>query len=119
MLDLGKRNLLGVMVNAIDYEAAASTVIEATQQNTPRTVSATAVHGIMTGLLDDEHRYRLNQLDLLVPDGQPVRWAVNLLHRTPMRDRVYGPTLMEHILQQAAALHLPIYLFGSRPDVVA
>ena len=39
-------------------------------------VSALAVHGVMTGVLNSTQRYRLNQFDLLVPDGQPVRWAL-------------------------------------------
>jgi len=42
-------------------------------------VSALAVHGVMSGALDREQRYRLNHFDLLVPDGQPVRWALKWL----------------------------------------
>ena len=42
----------------------------------------------MTGVLDEAHRYRLNRFDLLVPDGQPVRWGLNLLHRAGLRDQL-------------------------------
>jgi exopolysaccharide biosynthesis WecB/TagA/CpsF family protein len=81
-------------------------------------VSALAVHGVMTGVDDDEHRYRLNHLDLVTPDGQPVRWALNLLHGTGLPDRVYGPTLTLKVCEAAADRGLPVYFYGSRQDVL-
>lgn len=72
----------------------------------------------MTGALDVAHSYRLNHLDLILPDGQPVRWALNLLYKTGLTDRVYGPTLMLKLCAQAAQANLPIYLYGSRPEVL-
>jgi N-acetylglucosaminyldiphosphoundecaprenol N-acetyl-beta-D-mannosaminyltransferase len=70
------------------------------------------------GLLDAEHRYRLNSYDLIVPDGQPVRWALNWLHKTELRDRVYGPKLTLEVLAKAADEGLPIYLYGSTSEVI-
>jgi exopolysaccharide biosynthesis WecB/TagA/CpsF family protein len=72
----------------------------------------------MTGVLDETHRYRLNHLDLVCPDGQPVRWALNLLYKTGLPDRVTGPFLMLRICERAAQEGLPIYLYGSRPAVL-
>jgi exopolysaccharide biosynthesis WecB/TagA/CpsF family protein len=73
----------------------------------------------MTGALDATHRHRLNRFDLLVPDGQPVRWALNGLHRTALADRVYGPTLMLKTCQRAAEEGLPIFLFGGTQELLA
>ena len=56
-------------------KCAVRRIIESAQSNQPLGVSALAVHGVMTGVLDREHRHRLNQLELVVPDGQPVRWG--------------------------------------------
>jgi exopolysaccharide biosynthesis WecB/TagA/CpsF family protein len=105
-------------VDAVDYEAAVSKVVSAARTRQGMAVSALAVHGVMTGVLDDVHRYRLNQFGLIVPDGQPVRWALNLLHGAGLEDRVYGPNLMLEVCQRAAAESLPIYLYGSRPEVL-
>ena len=118
MIDGGKRNLLGVLVNVVDYEAAEEKVIDAARAGEPLGVSALAVHGVMTGVLDRTHRSRLNQLELVVPDGQPVRWALNVLHHSKLRDRVYGPTLTLKVCQRAAEEKLPIYLYGSTSDVL-
>jgi N-acetylglucosaminyldiphosphoundecaprenol N-acetyl-beta-D-mannosaminyltransferase len=118
MIDHGKKNLLGVQIDAIDYEAAVEKLITAAHARKRMAVSALAVHGVMTGVLDKTHRYRLNHLDLVTPDGQPVRWALNLLYGTGLTDRVYGPTLMLELCGRAVQENLPIYLYGSRPATV-
>jgi N-acetylglucosaminyldiphosphoundecaprenol N-acetyl-beta-D-mannosaminyltransferase len=118
VIDRGKRNVLGVLVNAIDYQATVHQVILAAQEHQPLAVSALAVHGVMTGVMDPIQRYRLNHLDLVVPDGQPVRWALNHLYDTALPDRVYGPTLMLKVCQEASCERLPIYLYGSREVVL-
>jgi UDP-N-acetyl-D-mannosaminuronic acid transferase (WecB/TagA/CpsF family) len=64
MIDRGKHNLLGVKVDAVDYTAAVAKIIAAARASQPLAVSALAVHGVMTGVLDPAHRYRLNQFDL-------------------------------------------------------
>ena len=112
MLDQGKHNLLGVGVNAVDYDGAVDRIISAAREQRPLAVSALAVHGVMTGVLDSAHRYRLNSLDLVCPDGQPVRWGLNLLHGAGLSERVYGPQLMLEVCRAAADNELPIFLFG-------
>jgi exopolysaccharide biosynthesis WecB/TagA/CpsF family protein len=112
MIDRGKHKLLGVGIDAVDYAAAVSKIIDAARRRQPLAVSALAVHGVMTGVLDAAHRYRLNKFDLVCPDGQPVRWGLNLLHRAKLPDRVYGPNLMLEICRAAADEGLPVFLFG-------
>lgn len=118
MIDKGKNNVLGVMVNAVDYEAAVDKIITAAKNREGMAITALAVHGVMTGVQDETHRYRLNSFDLIVPDGQPVRWALNLMHKTALPDRVYGPNLTLKVIEAAAREGLPIYLYGSRQVVI-
>src|SRR3972149_2067571 len=118
MIDRGRHNVLGVRVNAVDHDAAVEAVLTAARHERPLAVSALAVHGLMTGALDRTPRHRLNELDLLLPDGQPVRWALNRLYRTALPERVYGPQLMLDICRRAAEDGLPIYLFGNQQVVL-
>ncbi len=118
MIDLGKRNVLGVGINAVDYSAATERIAKAATDRQPFAVSALAVHGVMTGALDPVHRHRLNKLDLVVPDGQPVRWAMKWLHGVSLPDRVYGPELTLRVCERAAREGLSIYLYGSRKEVL-
>ncbi len=113
-----KHAILGVLIDAVDYGVAAEEITRAAREGRPYAVSALAVHGTMTGLLDAKHRYRLNSCDLVVPDGQPVRWALNWLYKTALRDRVYGPKLTLQVLANAAEQGLAVYLYGSTGDVL-
>ena len=118
MIDKGKVNILGVKIDAVDYEGAVSRIVDAAKNRKPLGVSALAVHGVMTGVMDDEHRHRLNALELIVPDGQPVRWAMNSLHKTGLTDRVYGPNLMLKSCEAAAKEGIPIFFFGGKQELL-
>ena len=118
MIERGKRNVLGVLVDECDYEAAVAQIVAAAQQRRPFGVTALAVHGVMTGVDDPEQRHRLNSLDLVTADGQPVRWALNLLYRSRLRDRVYGPRLTLEVCAAAADHRLPVYFYGSRRETL-
>lgn len=113
-----KRNLLGILVDAVTYDDVVERVIEAARAERGLSVSATAVHGVMEGVHDPAHGARLNEFDILTPDGQPVRWALNWLYGTKLRERVYGPELMLRVCERGAGEQLPVYLYGSTPDVL-
>jgi N-acetylglucosaminyldiphosphoundecaprenol N-acetyl-beta-D-mannosaminyltransferase len=108
-----KHSVLGVLVDATTYDEAAGAVLGAAREGRPFALTALAVHGVMTGVQDPAHEARLNSFDLVTPDGQPVRWALNSLYRAGLTDRVYGPTLTLRVLAGAAAEGLPVYLYGS------
>ncbi|MEZ6089925.1 MAG: WecB/TagA/CpsF family glycosyltransferase [Pirellulaceae bacterium] len=119
MIDLGKKNVIGVNVDAVDYEAAVKRIMSAASERRSMSVTALAVHGVMTGVLDREHNYRLNAFDLVCPDGQPVRWALNLLHRCDLADRVYGPELTLRLCEACVQQETSIFLFGGTTEMNA
>lgn len=118
MINLGKYSILGINVNAVDYDFAVSTITEAAKAKRAFSVSALAVHGVMTGFLDGTHARRLNGLDLVVPDGQPVRWALSGIHKKQLPDRVYGPNLTLKVAESLAKEGLSIYLYGSKRETL-
>lgn len=118
MIDQGKRNVLGVLVDVLDYDAATGKVLAAAREHRPLALTALAVHGVMTGVRDRDHGARLNTFDVVTPDGQPVRWALNLLHGAHLADRVYGPTLTLRVLAGCAEEGLPVYLYGSTEETL-
>jgi len=117
-MNAGKKNVLGILIDAVDYGGAMEQIIEAAHARRAMCVAALAVHGVMTGVLDPVHKYRLNHFGLLVPDGQPVRWAVNLLYKTELPDRVYGPNLTLGLCERAAAEGLSLYFYGSTEEIL-
>ncbi|HZP61784.1 MAG TPA: WecB/TagA/CpsF family glycosyltransferase [Terriglobales bacterium] len=119
MIHSGKQNVLGVLVDVIDYEGAIDYVMARARQRRPAAISALAVHGVMTGVLDKEHQHRLNNLDVVLPDGQPVRWALNLLYKAPLNDRCYGPNLTLYLCERAAKEGLPVFFYGGTASILA
>lgn len=119
MRNLGKKNVIGILIDAVDYESTMDFVFRAAREKRGAAISALAVHGVMTGALDSEHKFRLNHFDLLVPDGQPVRWVLNWLHGARLADRVYGPNLTLKICERAAQEGLAVYLYGSTPEILS
>jgi N-acetylglucosaminyldiphosphoundecaprenol N-acetyl-beta-D-mannosaminyltransferase len=113
-----RHNVLGVCVDAVDYQCAIDQIIDAAHQRRNFALTALAVHGVMTGVHDRSFNAQLNGLDLVVPDGQPVRWAMNLLYGTGLREWVSGPELVGRILRRAAIEGLPVYLYGSTPATI-
>ena len=118
MINEGKHSILGINVHAVDYDHAVSSIVAAAAQHQPFSVSALAVHGVMTGCLDSLHARRLNGLDLVVPDGQPVRWALSWLYGKRLPDRVYGPNLTLKVVESFAERGLSIYLYGSKSEIL-
>ena len=64
-------------------------------------------------MFDRHQGVRVAGLDLVTPDGQGVRWALNLLHGAVLTDRVYGPRLMLEVCRACAAEDQSIFLYGS------
>jgi exopolysaccharide biosynthesis WecB/TagA/CpsF family protein len=108
-----KFEIFGVNYTATDYEEATKEIIKNGSRHESFGVSALAVHGLITAHSNPEIRAQVNKINLVVPDGQPVKWALNILHDAKLSDRVYGPTLTLKVLEKANELGLKIFLFGS------
>lgn len=109
-------DVFGVDVSVVDYASATAAVMAAAESGRSFGVTALAVHGLIESVDDPVLREKVNRLDLVTPDGQPVRWAMNLLHGVGLRERVYGPDLTADVCAAAAERGIGVYLFGSTAD---
>ena len=108
-----RKSLFGIYYSIVDYSNATDIIITNAKDNKSFAVSALAVHGLITAVIDSNVFQAVSKINMLVPDGQPVRWALNAFYNVGLKDRVYGPKLTLHVLQKANELQLKIYLFGS------
>ncbi len=111
--------LLGVDYSVTDYRDATARIMSAARGKRSFGVSALAVHGLIESVNDESFRDQVNSLDLVAPDGQPVRWAMNALCGTDLDERVYGPDLTWHVIEAAARDGVGIFLFGSTEETCA
>ena len=96
-----KYNVFGVGVSATTYDEASRAVLDAARQGVPAVVSFHAAHAIVTASDNPQLRRTVNRFEIVAPDGQPVRWALNLLHHTRLLERVYGPQFMLRLCERA------------------
>ena len=114
-----KFDLLGVGISPTTYNEAVELILCAAEQGRRAVVACQAVHAVVTAGRDAELRRRVNSFELVTPDGQPVRWALNWLYRTGLAERVYGPELMLRVCREAARRGVAIYLYGGTPEVLS
>jgi N-acetylglucosaminyldiphosphoundecaprenol N-acetyl-beta-D-mannosaminyltransferase len=108
----------GVRMTPTTYDEVIDVLIRCARARQPATADFGAVHVLATAARDAEFRRTINALDIVAPDGQPVRWAMNYFHHSGLTDRVYGPELMRRLCQAAADKGVPVYLYGSSPTVL-
>lgn len=117
-----KTDVLGIGVSRTSYQEATDLILQCAKLGRSCTVAATNVHSITTGYLEPEgHGRVLRHFSLVTPDGQPIRWALNLLRKrgeSPLEDRVRGPQLMLEVCARAAQENVSIFLYGSTEKVL-
>jgi exopolysaccharide biosynthesis WecB/TagA/CpsF family protein len=114
-----RHDLFGVLVSPTTYDEAIEVILQAAQNGEPAVVSLHAAHAIVTASDDPALRDKVNRFQMVAPDGQPVRWALNWLYNARLKDRVYGPELTLRLCRAAAERGMPIYLYGSSPETIA
>lgn len=108
-----KTQLFGVDYASVDYKSATEIIIHNALQNRSFGVSALAVHGLVESKRSEAIGRHIARIDMIVPDGKPVQWALNAFNDTALKDRVYGPELTKHVLEAASERQLRVYLYGS------
>lgn len=111
-------NLLGVEVHASPPQQVIDSVVRHAQQRQHFSVACLATYSLIAAIDDADHQSRLNALSLKVCDGQPVRWALNHFYRCGLKQRVYGPKLMNDLLEKAETLGLSCYFYGGNPPAL-
>jgi N-acetylglucosaminyldiphosphoundecaprenol N-acetyl-beta-D-mannosaminyltransferase len=106
-------DVLGVPVSAVDYDGALDWMDGTVAARGSGYVCVAATHTVMVAQEDPETMDAVLGASLVVPDGQPLVWALRALGR-PLPDRVYGPDLMLRHCERAAEQGTRIFLYGGR-----
>jgi len=80
-------------------------------------VFAANVHMLMEAYDSPEFMKIVNSADMVTPDGMPLVWMLRLKGRKK-QERVYGPTLMLHVLEAATRDGIPVGFYGSNDEVL-
>jgi len=110
-------NVIGSNIHTTSYVDATIQIVKWVKLDETRIVFAANVHMLMEAY--DERLFQpiINQADLVTPDGMPLVWMLRLKGKRNQQ-RVYGPTLMLHVLEKAAYEKIPVGFYGGRPEVL-
>jgi N-acetylglucosaminyldiphosphoundecaprenol N-acetyl-beta-D-mannosaminyltransferase len=105
----------GVRIDAVPLDAAAQMIVDrdvtgAVHLCNAYTLSLASKNPALTQVLE---RGSLN-----LPDGMPLVWIAKRLGLAHMTQRVYGPDLMQLVLDRGQKAGLRHYLYGSTPHVL-
>ncbi len=114
---LNSRYILGMRVDATNYNKATNQVIHWTKNNESRYVCIANVHMTMEAYDNPEFQKVVNNADMVTPDGMPLVWTLRRLG-IKIKDRVYGPTLMLHVCEAAEKHGIPIGLYGGSSETL-
>ncbi len=108
----------GMRIDAGTYSSSTQLITQWAREARSCYVAIANVHLTMEAYDSADYRALINHSALVTADGMPLVWVLRKRgHRTA--ERVYGPTLMLHVCEAAAAQGLPIALFGGSPEVLA
>ncbi len=117
-IDRNVHCLLGLVVDAVDMEAATDRIKLAVLQSHPFLLSTPNVNFLINNQRDVEFREAVLNSDLSVVDGMPLIWIARLLG-VPLPERVAGSDLFENLKQCTAEEREPVsvFLFGGEVGV--
>ncbi len=115
--------VIGLPLACTDYAGAVAWILEkATAPSTAIAVEAANTHVAALARSDAAFGESMRRFDLIVPDGMPLVWSLNVALPPAERltDRVYGPTLMLETLKATAGRpEFRHFLLGGKESTLA
>lgn len=113
-----KRLLFGVNVSTTCYREVVDFLVHKAKQHESALVGFAPANIIVEAASNADFQSKLNDFDLVCPDGHPVRWCLNHFHKAGLSDRVYGPACTLRVCEAAAAEGLSVYFYGASPETI-
>ena len=105
------RSILGVNVAISSYDEVVQRALLWASERRSRSLFFANVHVIMEAADHPAFLRRLNDADMVNPDGMPLVWALRLLGQSGAQ-RVYGPDATVALLAAAEAAGVPVGFYG-------
>lgn len=118
MVEIKKYPVFGLNYSKTDYQEASDVIIENAKARKSFTVACLPVHGVIEAYRFKKFRDMANRIDMVLPDGQPIKWALNAIHKLNLKERVCGPDLTLHVLEKASGHKLKVFLYGSYENTI-
>ena len=111
------RRILGVRVDATNYEHATRQILDWARQGESRYVCCAAVNNIIEARDSSDYAEVMEQADLVTADGMPLVWLLRALGLKGAT-RVYGPDLTPLVIGAAMRERVPVAFYGGTREVL-
>ena len=108
-------DVIGMPIAITDYEHTLDWIDECIASGRREYLCVAPVHLVMLAWEDPEVMIAVNGAGMIVPDGQPLVWALSSLGAKGA-SRVYGPDLMAAACERGATKETRMYLYGGKND---
>jgi N-acetylglucosaminyldiphosphoundecaprenol N-acetyl-beta-D-mannosaminyltransferase len=116
--DLPTRNIIEIPVNINTFEQQTEQITAWAKHRQNTMVCVANVHMLVEGWRDPDFANMLKNADILVPEGMPLVWMLNLMGLDYIK-RVGGMELFLACCQKASAAQISIFLLGTEPEILA
>jgi N-acetylglucosaminyldiphosphoundecaprenol N-acetyl-beta-D-mannosaminyltransferase len=110
--EIGYGTVLGNRVHITDYAEATGEILRLAHSGGVHCVAAANTHLMGEAAVNADFAAILRSFDLVVPDGMPLVWALQL-DGAAIQERVYGPYLMQKVLAASTARTRHFFLGGT------
>lgn len=117
MMPFPVMRVLGTRVACANYDTALESLKLLAREPRPTAVCPANTHILAEGRRDPEFAGVLKKFDVVLPDGMPIVWSLNL-GGARLADRTYGPYVMRHTLRNTPKPWRHFF-FGDSPECVA
>lgn len=111
-MHLNSHPILGTPVHCANYDTGLDAVKQMAARPSPAAVAASNTHIISLARRDPSFGNVMRRFDLVLPDGYPLVWQLNNAGAA-LKDRVYGPYFMRHVLQNTPRPYKHFFFGGS------
>lgn len=117
METIGRRRVLSLQVSTGKYPDFVQHIMALAKKKQSSYVCVSNVHMCIEAVDDPAFAQRVNEADLVTPDGMPLINAIRLLYREHY-DRVPGMDLMPSLLAEIEKQAMGVYFYGGSPEML-
>ncbi|MFT3703306.1 MAG: WecB/TagA/CpsF family glycosyltransferase [Agriterribacter sp.] len=112
-----KVKLLSLLITTGSYRKFVEDICEMARQSKSSYICVANVHMLVEAHKDPGFASIVNKAEIATPDGMPLTWALKMLYGM-QQDRVAGMDLLPDLLKCAEQENIPVYFYGTTPEVL-
>jgi len=112
-----RSHIISLDIHHVRFDESLDHVMALAMQRKPSYICFANVHMTIEAFRDKQFQEKVNNADLVLPDGKPIASASRLLHHKK-QERISGMDFIPAILKRAADAKLSVFIYGSTNEVI-